>query len=156
FGRAFRDVLRCTLGRVLSSGPDREGARRRPTPPPPPGISEADCSEAGGRAVAAATLLRADCPFGRAPRRQRWRRGPAATPPTRIEAPMKTAFLDPHAGAETVTSHRERGRSESPAQVAPEAPSRPGILVVDDEAFTRVTLDAELRQHGFAVWLARD
>src|SRR5262249_58595021 len=122
-------------GGVGRGGRNGGGPGRRPPPPPPRDIPEAACAEAGGRAVAAATLWRADCPSGGAPRRQRWRGGAAATPPTRIEAPMKTAFLDPHAGAETVTSHRERGRSESPAQVAPEPPSRPGTLRADREGF---------------------
>jgi DNA-binding NtrC family response regulator len=34
--------------------------------------------------------------------------------------------------------------------------SRSGVLVVDNDAEVRETLEKRLRQHGFAVWLASD
>jgi CheY-like chemotaxis protein len=53
-----------------------------------------------------------------------------------------------------LTGTRQDGRAEPPKNVL--APQKPGILAVDDEWYVRGLLDAGLRQHGFALWLAAD
>ena len=52
------------------------------------------------------------------------------------------------------TLGQERGILAHPA---PPIPPRPrGVLIVDDEAALRITLNLWLRQDGFKVWLAAD
>src|SRR5437867_1746174 len=66
---------------------------------------------------------------------------------------MSAALLEPQADTEPDLRQKHHGFATA-AQAAAGPTRKPGILLVDDEAFLRVMLEVELRQGGFAVWQA--